>query len=59
MRIDGPLATIGEAVLAIIPDENAWTPAEFLTKTKQHTEEMAVQMDAESRKVTVILSRSK
>lgn len=52
MRIDAPLASIGDSMLVIVPEEESgWTPAEFFQKTKQHCEQIAFKLDTESRKV--------
>lgn len=51
MRIDKPLNRIGEAMLVAMPEDCAWTPAEFYQATKDHCEAYALKIDCESRKV--------
>ena len=56
VRIDGPLNAIGDAMLVTIPEDASWTASDFLNNTKEHCEKLALQLDAESRKVSGLSS---
>lgn len=57
VRIDKALNKIGEAIFVVLPEDISWTPTEFLNHTKEHSEALALELDMESRKVSLLCQK--